>query len=49
LAFNTEQAQNGASIYAGIKQLIRHSPYVNADETGWRGLERESLVMGLYQ
>jgi len=36
LAFNTEQAQNGASIYEGIKQSIRHSPCVNADETGWR-------------
>jgi hypothetical protein len=36
LAFNTEQAQNEASIYAGIKQSIRHSPFVNADETGWR-------------
>lgn len=49
LTFNTEQAQNGASIYAGIKQSIRHSPCVNADETGWRGLEPESLVVGLYQ
>jgi len=49
LAFNTEQAQNGASIYEGIKQSIRHSPCVNADETGWRGLEPESLVVGLYQ
>ena len=36
LAFNTEQAQNGASIYEGIKQSIRHSPCVNVDETGWR-------------
>jgi hypothetical protein len=36
MAFNTEQAQNGASIYEGIKQGIRYSPYVNADETGWR-------------
>jgi len=36
LAFNTEQAQNGASIYEGIKQSIRQSPCVNADETGWR-------------
>lgn len=36
LAFNTEQAQNGASVYEGIKQSIRHSPCVNADETGWR-------------
>jgi FtsZ-binding cell division protein ZapB len=36
MAFNTEQAQNGASIYEGIKQRVRHSPYVNADETGWR-------------
>ena len=36
LAFNTEQAQNGASIYEGIKQSIHHSPCVNADETGWR-------------
>ena len=36
LAFNTEQAQNGAPVYEGIKQSIRHSPYVNADETGWR-------------
>ncbi len=36
MAFNTEQAQNGASIYEGIKQSIRHSPCVNADETGWR-------------
>ena len=36
MAFNTEQAQNGFSIYEGIKQSIRHSPCVNADETGWR-------------
>ena len=36
MAFNTEQAQNGVSIYEGIKQSIRHSPCVNADETGWR-------------
>ena len=36
MAFNTEQAQNGLSVYEGIKQLIRHSPCVNADETGWR-------------
>ena len=36
MALNTEQAQNGLSIYEGIKQSIRHSPCVNADETGWR-------------
>ena len=36
LAFNTEQAPNGASLYQAIKQSIRQSPYVNADETGWR-------------
>jgi len=36
LAFNTEQAQNGAPIYEAIKESIRQSPYVNADETGWR-------------
>jgi len=36
LAFNIEQAQNGAPVYEGIKQSIRHSPCVNADETGWR-------------
>jgi len=36
MAFNTEQAQNGLSIYEGIKQSIRHSPCVNVDETGWR-------------
>ena len=36
LGFNTEQAQNGAPLYEGIKQSIRHSPSVNADETGWR-------------
>jgi FtsZ-binding cell division protein ZapB len=36
MAFNTEQAQNGAPLYEAIKQSIRHSPYVNADETGWR-------------
>jgi transposase len=36
MAFNTEQAQNGAPLYEGIKQSIRHSPSVNADETGWR-------------
>jgi len=36
MAFNTEQAQNGLSVYEGIKQSIRHSPCVNADETGWR-------------
>jgi len=36
LAFNTEQAQNGAPVYEGIKESIRHSPCVNADETGWR-------------
>jgi len=34
MAFNTEQAQNGISIYEGIKQRVRHSPCVNADETG---------------
>ena len=36
MAFNTEQAQNGAPLYEMIKQSIRHSPCVNADETGWR-------------
>ena len=36
LSFNTEQAQNGAPLYEGIKQSIRHSPSVNVDETGWR-------------
>jgi len=36
MAFNTEQAQNGAPLYEAIKQSIRHSPYVNADEIGWR-------------
>jgi hypothetical protein len=36
MAFNTEQAQNGASLYEAIKQQVRHSPCVNADETGWR-------------
>jgi FtsZ-binding cell division protein ZapB len=36
MAFNTEQAQNGAPLYEAIKQQVRHSPYVNADETGWR-------------
>ena len=36
MAFNTEQAQNGLSIYEGIRQSIRHSACVNADETGWR-------------
>jgi len=36
MAFNTEQAQNGAPLYEGIKLSIRHSSYVNADETGWR-------------
>jgi FtsZ-binding cell division protein ZapB len=36
MVFNTEQAQNGLSIYEGIKQQVRHSPCVNADETGWR-------------
>lgn len=36
MAFNTEQAQNGLSVYEGIKQKVRHSPSVNADETGWR-------------
>jgi len=36
LAFNTEQAQNGASLYEAIKQSIRRSPYVNGDEMGWR-------------
>jgi len=36
MAFNAEQAQNGAPLYEGIKQSIRHSPSVNADETGWR-------------
>ena len=36
MAFNAEQAQNGAPLYEAIKQFIRHSPYVNADETGWR-------------
>ena len=36
LAFNTEQAQNGASLYEAIMQSIRRSPYVNGDEMGWR-------------
>lgn len=39
MAFNTEQAHNGLSIYEiyeGIKQQVRHSPCINADETGWR-------------
>jgi regulator of replication initiation timing len=36
MAFNTEQAQNGAPLYEAIKQGVRRSPYVNADETGWR-------------
>ena len=36
MAFDTEQAHNGLSIYEGIKQQVRHSPCVNADETGWR-------------
>ena len=30
LAFNNVQAQDGAPVYEGIKQSIRHSPYVNA-------------------
>ncbi|MDP2720208.1 MAG: IS66 family transposase [Dehalococcoidia bacterium] len=36
LAFNAEQAQNGAPIYEAIKEGIRHSACVNGDETGWR-------------
>ncbi|MBI4333745.1 MAG: IS66 family transposase [Chloroflexi bacterium] len=36
LAFNREQAQNGASMYEGIKHRVRHSAGINADETGWR-------------
>ena len=36
MAFNAEQAQNGAPLYEAIKQSVRHSSYVNADETGWR-------------
>ena len=36
LNFNAKQAQNGAALYQGIKQSVRESPYVNADETGWR-------------
>jgi FtsZ-binding cell division protein ZapB len=36
MAFNTEQAQNGLSLYEGIKQRVRHSAAVNVDETGWR-------------
>jgi len=36
LGFNSEQAQSGAPLYEAIRQSIRHSPYVNADETGWR-------------
>ncbi len=36
LNFNTEQAENGAPIYEGIKQSVRNSSSVNADETGWR-------------
>jgi FtsZ-binding cell division protein ZapB len=36
MAFNTEQARNGLSVYEGIRQSIRHSLCVNADETGWR-------------
>jgi len=36
LAFNTEQAQNGLKVYEEIEEKIRHSFYVNGDETGWR-------------
>ena len=32
MAFNSEQSQNGAPLYEAIKQRVRLSPYVNADE-----------------
>ena len=36
LAFNTKQAGNKVPFHEGIKQTIRHSPFMNADETGWQ-------------
>jgi hypothetical protein len=36
MAFSTEQAQNSVSIYEGVKQSVRQSLCVNADEPGWR-------------
>jgi hypothetical protein len=34
--FDTKQAENGALLFEGIKELVRSSSYVNIDETGWR-------------
>ncbi len=34
--FDTKQVENGSLIFEGIKEIVRSSPYVNIDETGWR-------------
>jgi len=36
LSFDTRQAESGVRLFEGIKEVIRSSPYVNVDETGWR-------------
>ncbi|MBI4329953.1 MAG: IS66 family transposase [Chloroflexi bacterium] len=34
--FETEMAKNGEPLYQKIKEVVRHSPFIHADETGWR-------------
>lgn len=36
LRFETEMAKNGEAVYQKIKEVVRHSPFIHADETGWR-------------
>ena len=36
LHFETKIAQNGEPLYQKIKEVVRHSPLIHADETGWR-------------
>jgi len=36
LHFETKIAQSGEPLYQKIKEIVRHSPFIHADETGWR-------------
>ena len=36
IGFDNKFGENGELLYEMIKKLIRHSDWVNADETGWR-------------
>jgi len=36
LSFDARQAESGVRLFEGIKEVVRSSPYVNVDETGWR-------------